>query len=319
MAETTARTTESVTGQTEHTIEVAAPADTVYRLLAEVENWPQLFPPTIFADYLDNNELEQRIRIWATAGAGVKHWVSRRVLDPGQRRIEFRQEVSSAPIAAMGGTWIVDPLAGDRSHVRLLHDYRAVTAADLSWIDDVVDRNSQTELAALKRSIELGAAGADAAFEFEDTVEVAGTAEDVFGFISEAQLWPERLPHVAGVELTEPGPGMQSLAMDTVAVDGSQHRTMSYRIMFPHHKIAYKQLTMPALMTLHTGYWTVRPSTHGVSVSSQHSVVINTDNIAAVLGPDADIDTAKAYVRRALSTNSLATLRHAKQFAEARS
>ncbi|MCU1641949.1 MAG: bifunctional cyclase or dehydrase [Nocardia sp.] len=317
MAEIIAETTESVTGQTEHAIEVAAPAATVYRLLAEVENWPQLFPPTIFADYLDNNEREQRIRIWATAGEGVKHWVSRRVLDPERRRIEFRQEVSSAPIAAMGGTWIVDTLPDDRSHVRLLHDYRAVAADKLSWIDEVVDRNSRTELAALKRNIELGDAGADSAFSFEDTVEVQGAAEDVFGFISDAQLWPERLPHVAGVELTEPGPGMQSLAMDTVAIDGSQHRTMSYRIVFPHHKIAYKQITMPALMTLHTGYWTVRPHERGVSVSSQHSVVVNTDNIAAVLGPDADLTSAKAYVQRALSTNSLATLRHAKQYAEA--
>ncbi|MFE3190079.1 aromatase/cyclase [Nocardia sp. NPDC059240] len=319
MAESTTETIESVTGQTEHSIEIAAPAATVYALLAEVGNWPQLFPPTIFADYLEHDEHEQRIRIWATAGDGVKHWISRRVLDPALRRIEFRQEVSSDPVAAMGGTWIVDALPDDRSHVRLLHDYRAVSADRLGWIDDVVDRNSRTELAALKANVELGVAGSEAAFSFEDTVEVLGSAEDVFGFLSEAQLWPERLPHVAGVSLTEPGPGIQSLSMDTVAVDGSQHTTMSYRIVFPSHKIAYKQLTMPALMTLHTGYWTVRPLAAGVSVSSQHSVVINTENIATVLGPDAGIAEAKAYVQRALSTNSLATLRHAKQYAEARS
>ncbi|MGW4245266.1 aromatase/cyclase [Nocardia sp. NPDC004722] len=319
MAESTTGTIESVTGHAEHSIEIDAPAAAVYELLAEVGNWPQLFPPTIFADYLENDEREQRIRIWATAGEGVKHWVSRRLLDPQSRRIEFRQEVSSAPVAAMSGTWIIEALPDDRSHVRLLHEYRAVSADRLGWIDDVVDRNSRTELAALKTNVELGVAGSDAAFSFEDTVEVLGSAEDVFGFISEAQLWPERLPHVAGVDLTEPGPGIQSLSMDTVAVDGSQHTTMSYRIVFPSHKIAYKQLTMPALMTLHTGYWTVRPLEAGVSVSSQHSVVINTNNIAAVLGPDADVAEAKAYVRRALSTNSLATLRHAKNYAEARS
>ncbi|MFD6450284.1 aromatase/cyclase [Nocardia sp. NPDC060220] len=309
----------TTTGHAEHSIEIAAPAATVYRLLAEVENWPQLFPPTIFADYLDNDDREQRIRIWATAGESVKHWVSRRVLDPEQRRIEFRQEVSSAPIAAMGGTWIIEALSVNRSNVRLLHDYQATEEDQLSWIDQVVDRNSTTELAALKRNIELGDAGTDATFSFEDTVEVAGTAADVFGFISQAQLWPERLPHVAGVELIEPGPGIQSLAMDTVAMDGSQHRTMSYRIVFPDTMIAYKQLTMPALMTLHTGYWTVRPSEGGVAVSSQHSVVINTDNITTVLGPDADVATAREYVQRALSTNSMATLAHAKKFAEERS
>ncbi|MFF0488291.1 aromatase/cyclase [Nocardia sp. NPDC004068] len=304
----------------EHTIDIAAPAATVYHMLAEVENWPQLFPPTIYADELDADGREQRIRIWATAGDGVKHWISRRVLDPDRLRIEFRQEVSSPPIAAMGGAWIVAERPGDRCHVRLLHDYRAVDADRLSWIDEVVDRNSRTELAALKTTIESGVAEADSRFSFEDTVEVRGTAPEIFDFLNDAHLWPQRLPHVAAVELSEPEPGTQSLAMDTVAVDGSRHRTMSYRITFPHHKIAYKQITMPALMTLHTGRWTVRPGADDtVLVSSQHSVALNTANIAATLGPDADIASAKEYVRRALSTNSTATLQHAKQHAEARS
>ena len=70
-------------------------------------------PPTVHADYAERGETEERIRLWATANGEVKNWTSRRRLDPAALRVEFRQEVSSPPVAAMGGTWIVEPLAGD--------------------------------------------------------------------------------------------------------------------------------------------------------------------------------------------------------------
>lgn len=87
-------------------------------------------------------------------------------------------------------------------------------------------------------------------------------------------------------------------------------------MVFPHHRIAYKQVTLPALMTLHTGYWTFTENAGGVAATSQHTVVLNTANIAAVLGPDATVADAREYVRSALSTNSRATLGHAKDYAE---
>jgi aromatase len=71
-------------------------------------------------------------------------------------------------------------------------------------------------------------------------------------------------------------------------------------------------------MTLHTGYWTFTETDTGVTASSQHTVTLNTANIARVLGADATVADARAYVRDALSTNSRATLGHAKAHAEAR-
>ncbi|HEU5109242.1 MAG TPA: cyclase, partial [Micromonosporaceae bacterium] len=104
--------------------------------------------------------------------------------------------------------------------------------------------------------------------------------------------------------------------MDTRAKDGSTHTTKSYRVTFPHRKIAYKQVTLPGLMTLHTGYWTLVDTEDGVAASSQHTVVINTANITKYLGEQATVADAKEYVRAALSTNSRATLGHAKEYAE---
>ncbi|WP_330335923.1 aromatase/cyclase [Streptomyces sp. NBC_00557] len=308
------------TRQVEHEITAEAPAATVYRLIAEVENWPRIFPPTIYVDHVERGAADERIRIWATANGEAKSWTSRRTLDADNLRITFRQEVSAPPVAAMGGTWIIEPLSDTRSRIRLLHDYRAVDddPRSLEWIDQAVDRNSRSELAALKTNVELAQEAGDITFSFEDTVHIAGSAKDAYDFVNDAHLWQERLPHVARVRFEEPAPGLQVLEMDTRAKDGSTHTTKSYRVAFPHHRIAYKQVTLPALMTLHTGIWTFTEQDGGVAATSQHTVVLNTGNIATVLGPEATVADARAYVQGALSANSRATLNHAKDYAESR-
>ncbi|WP_405922500.1 aromatase/cyclase [Streptomyces sp. NBC_00035] len=307
--------------EVEHTVDVDAPATAVYRLIAEVENWPRIFPPTLYVDQVEQDGDTERIRIWATANGEPKNWTSRRTLDAATLKITFRQEVSAPPVAAMGGTWIIEPLTDTACRVRLLHDYRAIDddAESLAWIEKAVDGNSRSELAALKSNVELAHAARDVTFSFEDSVTIAGSAKDAYDFVNEAGLWPERLPHVATVRFEEPAPGLQVLEMDTRAKDGSTHTTKSYRVAFPHHKIAYKQITLPALMTLHTGYWTFTENADGTSTaSSQHTVVLNTANIARILGEDATVADAREYVHGALSTNSRATLGHAKDHAENR-
>ncbi|MBC2869364.1 aromatase/cyclase [Streptomyces mexicanus] len=308
------------TREVEHEITISAPAAAVYRLLAEVTNWPRIFPPTIYVDREETGAGEERIRIWATANGEPKTWTSRRTLDGEALRITFRQEVPAPPVAAMGGTWIVEPLDGGSCRVRLLHDYRAVDddPHDLLWIERAVDRNSTSELAALKENVERvhEAETQQLTFSFTDSVRIDGAAKDAFAFVNEAGLWPERLPHVARVRFTEDTPGLQELEMDTRAEDGSTHTTKSYRVVLGRHRIAYKQVTLPALMTLHTGVWTFEETEAGATASSQHTVTLNTDNIARILGPQATVADARAYVHSALSTNSLATLGHAKQYAE---
>ena len=306
--------------EVEHEITIAAPAAAVYRLIAEVENWPRIFPPTIYVDHVERHANEERIRIWATANETAKNWTSHRTLDPEGLRITFRQEVPAPPVAAMGGTWVIEPLSGTWARVRLLHDYRAIDddPDGLAWIDEAVDRNSRSELAALKTNVEAAHAAEGVTFSFEDSVQIDGAVKDVYDFVNEAGLWEERLPHVARVRLEELSPGLQILEMDTRAKDGSTHTTKSYRVCLPVQKIAYKQVTLPALMTLHTGYWTFREHEGGVTASSQHTVVLNTANIARVLGESATVEDACDYVRTALSTNSRATLGHAKSYAESR-
>ncbi len=312
--------TEPSLREVEHDILVDAPADAVYRLIAEVENWPRIFPPTVYVDQVERSGQKERIRIWATANGEAKNWTSRRRLDEDALRIDFRQEVSTPPVAAMGGAWVVEPLSDTTCRVRLLHDYRAIgdDPEKLAWIDAAVDRNSRAELAGLKTNLELAAASDDLLMSFEDTVRVNGAAKDVYDFVNEAQLWKDRLPHVARVVLDEPSPGLQTLEMDTLTKDGSSHTTKSVRVCFPHSRIVYKQTTLPALMTLHTGRWQFDEDSAGVLATSQHTVVINPASITKVLGSGAGLPEARDFVRNALSTNSRATLGYVKDYAESR-
>jgi aromatase len=307
------------TREAAHEITVNAPAHAVYRLLARVTNWPRIFPPTIHVEQIQADGDSERIRIWAIANGEPKNWISHRTLDPGALRITFRQDVTAPPVAAMGGAWIIEPLGPEQSRVRLLHDYRAIgdDPHDLLWIERAVDKNSTAELAALKDNVERAHTQEELTFSFTDTVRIQGAARDVFDFINEADRWPQRLPHVDTVRFSQDTPGLQRLQMDTRAKDGSVHTTTSYRVAFDHHKIAYKQVTLPALMTLHTGVWTFTdlPGGH-TQASSQHTVTLNPATITQILGADATVADARAYVHTALSTNSRATLEHAKDYAE---
>ncbi|MFG2885278.1 aromatase/cyclase [Streptomyces sp. NPDC048297] len=337
--------TAPVTGPhvTEHAITVSAPPDAVYALVADVSGWPQVFGPTVHVEVLEekagdgpDGTGEQLLRIWALANDQVRTWTSRRVLDPRARTITFRQVVSAAPVATMGGTWRVEPVDDGTTRVVLLHDYRAIDddpkAEEL--IERAVDRNSVAELAALKKAAELGSGADELQLTFSDSVTVDGAAADVYAFLDRADLWPERLPHVARLDLTEDEPGIQHMDMDTRSPDGSLHNTTSVRVCFEDRKqIVYKQLRVPVAMRVHTGRWTIEPSGDEntgntgntgntenaggtLTVTSWHTVVLDPEGVRAALGPDATIAEARALVRRTLGANSSTTLRHAKQFAE---
>jgi aromatase len=305
---------------TTHETIVSAPADMLYGLVEDVTRWPSLFAPTVHAEYASRDGGEQLINIWALANGSVRNWTSRRQLDPARRRIEFGQPQPKPPVASMGGSWAIEPLPGGATRVVLEHTYSVVddAAADLAWLSAAVEANSTSELAALKATAEHQVELPELVFSFDDSVTVAGAAGDVYEFLYRAQDWPERLPHVARLELTEDTPNLQTMEMDTTAADGSVHTTRSVRVCFPDESIVYKQVQTPRLMSAHTGRWLIRPTGSTVVVTSAHTVAVRPDAIAGVLGAEATLQDAKDLIRRALGTNSGTTLEHAKAYAEGR-
>lgn len=303
-----------------HEIDVDAPPERVYDLIRAVTTWPQVFPPSVHVEYLEQSGTQERIRIWATANGEVKTWTSRRELDRAGLRVRFRQEVSQHPVAAMGGEWIVRARPGGGAQVLLLHDFRAVddSSEHLDWIRRAVDRNSAAELASLREAVEHHDERAALSLTIEDTVRVASSARDMYDFVYDAARWAERIPHVARVELTEPIAGVQRMTMDTTIADGSAHTTESIRVCLPFDTIAYKQMRPPALMSVHTGCWRFTPDGDGAVVTSTHRVVLIPAAVPRVLGPSATIADARDFVHRALSRNSTATIHRADEFIRAR-
>jgi ribosome-associated toxin RatA of RatAB toxin-antitoxin module len=197
------------------------------------------------------------------------------------------------------------------------HDYTVIddNPQDTAWLAGVVDHNSSTELADLKQIAEA-ARETGQPFTFTDSVVISATAPAVYDFINDAAQWPERLPHVAALRLTEDTHGIQHMAMDTHAADGSVHTTVSIRVC-RGDRIVYKQLQTPPVLAAHTGEWSFRDVGAGaVELTSRHTAILDPSKIAECFGPDTTVEQARDKVRAALGTNSRITMQHAKQHAE---
>lgn len=306
---------------TRHAVTVAASADTVYRLVADVTEWPHTFAPTVHVRRIEGDDRAERLRLWALANGEVRSWVSRRELDPVTRRVRFRQEVSSPPVTGMGGEWQIEETGDGLTEVVLLHDF-AVDNDDpghVAWVQAAIDRNSEAELAALRVAAEQGPRRAELVLTFSDSVLVDGPAEQIYDVLYRADRWPGLLPHVSRLDLAEDESGAQTVDMDTRAIDGTTHTTRSYRVGFAPTTIVYKQVEFPPIMAAHTGRWELAEEDGRVRVTSWHTVVLRPERIAEMLGETATLDDARRRVREALGANSLTTLGVAKRTVEAAS
>lgn len=304
-----------------HSCRSHASADTVFARLRDVSAWPNLFPPTIHAEVLEQGDRVEKIRIWAVANGEPKSWVSVRQIDPEKRTIQFEQARTAAPVGRMIGRWEVRETDDGGSEVELYHGYypREDTPEQWAVIDTAVDRNSNSELAALKAAVESADTDAER-FTFSDTVRSAGSAERAFEFLDRGDLWSQRLGHVPEVTMESFVDGMQRLRMTTRTSDGSEHVTESFRVSIPQDGVlAYKQTTLPPLLGLHTGVWTVTQSQDNtLLITSEHTVSINVDKVEALLGLGATAEDARELARRNLSNNSQLTLARTAEFAEGR-
>ncbi|WAZ24649.1 SRPBCC family protein [Streptomyces cinnabarinus] len=306
--------------EVEHRAEIAAPAAFVYRLLADVTHWPRLFPNIAHMERFSGDGTNERVGVWLTSGDRVFPWVALRVLRPGELRVDYRQETTQAPVADMGGSWIVEPLSERACRVRLLHDCRPASdePATLEFIAGTLERNSTAELAAFKEAAEREAADERLVTEIEDTARVDGSVADVYEFLADAAAWPERIPHIVSVDAREGGDDVQLLDWVTHTERGVDHPSKVVRVCFPPDRIVYRHQLLPPLAAVHTGGYTVTADGDGAVVSSRHTVVLSASGIANVLGEGADVEQARAFTRQALSTSSREVLARAKEFAEHR-
>lgn len=301
-----------------HTIRVAAPPRRVYQLLADVNRWPQFCDPTIAVEHLHFDGVSERVRIWEMAGEEMRSGLWHREFNPVRMQLRFRLLDPRAPVASMGGVWLVTQ-KGSGSLVSVDHYYRVVdddpvAAAKLA---EGLDQTAAGGMTALREAAELEGDLDQLWLSCEDGVDIDGEARDVYDFLARAQDWPHRLPHVDRVRMDEEFADLQLLETDTRLPNGSVHTTNTVRICHPETHIVYKQTRPPAIMRAHTGSYTVTQLPRCVRATARHTVLLRPE-VLDVLPGISTMDDARAVVLQVLHGLSLATLHRAREFAEAR-
>lgn len=154
---------------TEHTVTVEANADVVYAVLADIENYANLFPPTEASTMLEETETYQIARLVVDVSGQRQSWVTRRDLDRVHRTIAYRQLENAPMIEFMGGEWRALPVGENRTQLVITHDFAARPTDAVpsqeqasALLQGAVDRNSHADLDAVRK-------------EAERRVQVAGT------------------------------------------------------------------------------------------------------------------------------------------------
>jgi ribosome-associated toxin RatA of RatAB toxin-antitoxin module len=146
---------------TEHTVTIEANADIVYAVLADVEGYAKLFPPTESVTMLEESSTHQIARLVVDVSGQVQSWVTRRDLDADRRIISYGQLETAAMVEHMGGEWRALPLGENRTQLILTHDFEA-RATDrvptkekaTELLAAAVEKNSHADLAAVLQESE---------------------------------------------------------------------------------------------------------------------------------------------------------------------
>jgi ribosome-associated toxin RatA of RatAB toxin-antitoxin module len=146
---------------TEHTVTVQASADVVYDVLADVEGYAKLFPPTESVTMVEESGTHQIARLVVDVSGQRQAWVSRRDLDPQRRVIAYRQLENAPMVAYMGGEWRALPLGENQTQLVITHDFAARSTSAIPSLDQAtellraaVERNSHADLAAVRQEAE---------------------------------------------------------------------------------------------------------------------------------------------------------------------
>lgn len=294
-----------------HTHTMAASADEIYRLIADVTIWPVIFEPTVHVQHQYRTEHNERFQMWGLAGNNMRTWVTHRDFSPDVYQVTFRQERTLPPVTAMSGMWSLHPIDSGQTDLTLEHRFSVADNDDMDTVSSLIDRDSIKALAVLARFTQLGHPINELIDTFCDTLVVNCSVDQTYDVICRAEVWPEQLPHVARVELSEPEPGVQQMELDTVTADGESHSARLVRLCSANSTIAEKQLG-PGNMTLgHSSLWTFTRLAHGTEVSVTHTVAIDPEAAHRVMGNENTLARARSYVRDTLSSHVRATLTHA--------
>ncbi|MFG3284075.1 SRPBCC family protein [Streptomyces sp. NPDC048111] len=255
-------------------IDVDAPADTVYRALTDVADWPLLYPWIAHTEILSRQGQDDEVKFWAVRPGpegGLRVWTSRRTLDPVALRMDFTQQGSVGPIKELGGTW--DFLPRPDGGCQVVSGHWFTTDADPQDTAGELDRHGGLQMRTLKARTEQPASLTSDVIRVADSTVLAGTVASVRARLLDA------LPAREGQES---------------AWFGAQDGVASVQIEHGGHTLVQKPLTAPEPADLYRRRWRLAEADGGVLVTADVLAVAST-------GRDRVLALATGDVRSALA------------------
>ncbi|MBB4266505.1 aromatase/cyclase [Roseospira visakhapatnamensis] len=295
--------------KTDHSIEVACPADPAFRVGLEVAHWPEIFPPCLAAKVLEETEDRQKIALTARANDTIFSWESERAIDRERRQISFSQSKPSPLVRFMNGTWRFEPKDAG-CVITLTHDFEVAdrvsgvvdgvsTREDAAkFMLDSIETNSRKELSAVAERLERERWR----HVFEESLVIRQPIALISRLLRDAASWPWLLPHCTDVQVIYDDGRYQEFVM-VVQVGDVEERIRSVRVLAPD-RIEYFQPAPPPALREHRGRWTLTEGPDGVEVVSWHDVVLN----PAFWADKKEREAAKQHVEAAINRNSLGTM-----------
>jgi len=146
---------------TEHTMTVDSPTEIVWEVLADIEGYARLFPPTQEATLLESSDSHQIARLVVDVSGELQTWTTRRELFVDRKVITYRQLETAPLVGHMSGEWRILSF-GEQTQLVLTHDFevrepvgdkiagRFSPAEAEQLLQAAVERNSHADLAAVR-------------------------------------------------------------------------------------------------------------------------------------------------------------------------
>jgi aromatase len=304
--------------RTEHDALVAAPAAEVLALLDALTDWPLLMSRIVHVEPLTMDGPVRLAHFWSVSALGIDDTVCRITPGPDPAELTAALVAARPPASALSLRWRAEPDGAEHSKVTLTQEFEAIADDPdaVRLLRRLLGTLADSDLSSLRRAAAIHAAYPACRFSFGNRVPLArdASADAAFDFLSRPEKWPSHLPGVALVSLHEDRPGVQRLEMSVEEPDGSMREDRAARLCFPQrHTIVQKNLRPRAPLFSHTAVYSVTRGAGGEagSVACQHTMVLDPLAVAPAFGPDATFAQATGAVRRAVSAESLLTLRWA--------
>jgi uncharacterized membrane protein len=120
---------------TENTIDIAAPAQTIYALAAATERWPLILPHYRFVRLREEHGSTRIVEMAAWRDIFPLRWVAEQTNDAQRPHITFHH--IEGPTRGMDVEWIFDPIAGG-TRVTIVHRLSFAFPFAADWLGEHV-------------------------------------------------------------------------------------------------------------------------------------------------------------------------------------